>query len=275
MTGAPPLPESGTPHLVIEDRGDDVLLATLNRPEAKNAVSFEMWQGLARLLDYLESGTPARALVIDGAGGFFSIGGDLKIPPARGRGALALAARLEWGQRVIARLRRLPVPVIAAIEGGAYGVGWSLAMACDLLFASTSARFAAPFVDLGLAPDGGAAWFFCRQLGRARAAELLFSGRTIEAPEAAALGLLSRTCEPGTATRTAVAFAAGIGKGNRHAVELTKRLLHAAEGGDLESTHALELAYCAALQDGDELKRAREAFVKSRAGAANARSRGA
>jgi enoyl-CoA hydratase/carnithine racemase len=251
--------------LNIERRDDGVVLATLNRPEAKNAVSFELWQAFAALLDELEQQTPARALVLTGADGFFCIGGDLKMPPARGEGALAPATRLEWGQRVIARLMRLPIPVIAAIEGGAYGIGWSLALACDLIIAADNAKFGAPFVDVGLNPDGGAAWFLIQRIGRHKAAELLFAGRTIEADEALALGLASRLSKPGAALTDALALATGLGKGNRHAVELTKRLLHSAESSDLAGVHAMELAYCAILQEGDELARARAAFAAARA----------
>lgn len=247
--------------LLVERRANDVVVATLNRPEANNAVSFEMWQAFSALLDELERDTPARALVVTGAGNLFSTGGDMKIPPARGEGALAPATRLEWGQRVIARLSRLPIPVIAAVEGGAYGVGWSLVLATDLIIASETAKFAAPFVDFGLNPDGGAAWFLTERIGRHRAAELLFSGRTVSAQEALTLGLVSRLAKPGAALADALALADGIGKGNRHAVELTKRLLHTAENGDLAATHALELAYCSILQRGDELARARASFA--------------
>ncbi len=257
--------DTGTSRLVVEAPADGVVLVRLNRAEAKNAVSFEMWREFSALLDKLEHETPARALVLHGAGNFFSIGGDLKIAPAAGEGALALATRLEWGQRVISRLRRLPIPVIGAVEGGAFGVGWALLMSCDLIIAAENARFGAPFVDFGLTPDGGAAWFLTQRVGRHVAAELLFSGRTIEAPEAKSLGLLSTLCPPGAAVERALAMASSIGKGNRHAVELTKRLLQGAESGDLEACHALELAYCAILQDGDELARAREAFAAARA----------
>jgi enoyl-CoA hydratase/carnithine racemase len=253
------------PRLAVETLADGVVLARLNRPEAKNAVSFEMWREFSALLDKLETETPARALVLYGADNFFSIGGDLKIAPAAGEGALALATRLEWGQRVIARLRRMPIPVIGAVEGGAFGVGWALLMSCDLIIAAEDARFGAPFVDFGLTPDGGAAWFLTQRIGRHATAELLFSGRYIDAKEAKALGLVSTISAPGAALDTARSFASAIGKGNRHAVELTKRLLHGAETGDLEACHALELAYCAILQDGEELARARAAFAAARA----------
>jgi len=254
--------DSGTDRLRVEYQHEDVVLVTMNRPEAANAVSFEMWQGFSTLLDQLEQETPARAVVLTGAGHVFSTGGDVKIPPARGEGALAPATRLEWGQRVIARLRRLPVPVIAAVEGGAWGIGWSLALACDLVFAADNVRFGAPFVHFGLTPDGGACWLLTRQLGRQRTAELVLSGRDVEANEALALGLVTQLCPPGSTLDTALTFAQTIGAGNRHAVELSKRLLHSAdEGGSLDASHMLELAYCAILQRGDELQRARDAYA--------------
>ena len=257
---------SESPELLFDRNDDDVACITLNRPRAKNTVSFAMWEEFSRALDRLEQDTPARMLVICGAEGYFSNGGDVKLPPARGDGALALAARLEIGQRIISRVRALPIPTVAAVEGGAFGVSWSLAMACDMIFAAQDARFGAPFLDFGLVPDGGAAWFLTRQLGRARAAEIIFSGRTLDAAEAMSLGLISRIVAPGTAVQEAMALGASIGGGNRHAVELTKRLLNQAESGDLATTHALELVYCHSCQAGEEVPRARELF-KARAAA--------
>ncbi|WP_336962719.1 enoyl-CoA hydratase/isomerase family protein [Sphingobium aquiterrae] len=262
------------PEVLVEERSDGVVLLTLNRPRAKNTVSFSMWEQFSVALDRLENGTPARMLILCGAQGYFSNGGDVKLPPARGEGALALAARLEMGQRIIARLRALPIPTVAAVEGGAFGVSWSLAMACDMIFTADDARFGAPFLEFGLVPDGGAAWFLTRQLGRARAAEIIFSGRTLDAAEALSLGLVSRIVPAGTAVDEALALGATIGGGNRHAVELTKRLLHQAENGDLAATHALELVYCHSCQAGEEVPRAREIFRARAAARAAAKAAG-
>jgi 2-(1,2-epoxy-1,2-dihydrophenyl)acetyl-CoA isomerase len=253
--------------LLVETLEDDIYRVTLNRPRSKNAVSFEMWAAFAALLDRIEADTPPRALILQGADGFFSIGGDVKVPPARGKGALAAAARLEQGQRVISRLRALPTPVIAAVEGGAFGIGWALAMSCDLVFASESAVFGAPFIDFGVVPDGGAAWLLTQRIGRMRAAELIFSGRTIPASEAHGLGLVSRLAPAGQVSDTALEFARNIGRGNRLATELTKRLLHTAETSDLAAVHALEVAYCAACQAGPEMENARRYFASLRKGA--------
>jgi enoyl-CoA hydratase/carnithine racemase len=255
------------PALLVEAPEAGVCRVTLNRPRSKNAVSFEMWAAFAALLDRLEADTPPRALILQGADGFFSIGGDVKVPPAGGAGARAPAARLEQGQRIIARLRALPAPVIAAVEGGAFGIGWALAMACDLVFASESAQFGAPFIDFGVVPDGGAAWFLTQRIGRARTAELLFSGRTISAQEAHAMGLVSRLAPAGHVGEEALAFARNIGRGNRLAAELTKRLLQTAESADLAAVHTVELAYCATCQVGPEMENARRYFASLRRGA--------
>ncbi len=252
---------TAVPPLLVERTGDDVVVITLNRRHAVNSVSFEMWEMFGAALDTLERETPARGLVLTGAGGFFSIGGDVKLGPARGAGALAPATRLEMGQRIVARLRRLSVPVIAAVEGGAFGIGWSLALAADMVFAADDAQFGAPFIDYGTVPDGGAAWLLERQIGRYRAAELIFSGRTIGAEEAARLGLVSRIVAKGGASDAAVAFLSNMAQGNRQAAELAKRLLHGAQDGGIETSHALELAYCAICQTGEEVARAKAAFI--------------
>jgi enoyl-CoA hydratase/carnithine racemase len=253
--------------LLVETPEPGIWRVTLNRPRSKNAVSFEMWAGFADLLDRLEADTPPRALIVQGADNFFSIGGDVKVPPARGEGALAPAARLEQGQRIVSRLRALPAPVIAAVEGGAFGIGWALALSCDLVFASESAKFGAPFVDFGVVPDGGAAWLLTQRIGRIRAAELIFSGRTISAADAYGLGLVSRLVPAGGVAEAALEFARNIGRGNRLAAEMTKRLLHTAETADLAAVHAQELAYCAIAQTGPEMENARRYFASLRKGA--------
>ena len=247
------------PELLLEHVEGDIVLLTMNRPQAKNTVSFTMWEEFSAALDAIERGTPPRAVILCGAQGHFSNGGDVKRPPSRGEGALALAARLEMGQRIIARLRALPCPTIAAVEGGAHGVSWSLALACDLVYCADNAQFSAPFIAYGLVPDGGAAWFLGRRLGRQKAAEIIYSGRTVHACEAETLGLVSRLLPPGSVGEEALAFARQLV--NRHAAELSKRLLHMAESSDLHGCHSLELVYCHTAQAGPEVKAAREAVL--------------
>jgi enoyl-CoA hydratase/carnithine racemase len=248
-------------HLLVERTDDGIVIAMLNRPKARNTVSFAMWAGLERLVAELEDESPARALILTGAEGYFSSGGDVKIPPARGEGALQKGKRLEIGQRVLSRIQALPIPVIAAVEGGAYGIGWGMALSCDLLFAGTGVQFGAPFVKMGIIPDGGLAWMLTRELGRRRAADLLLSCRTIGAAQAYDLGLVTQVVADGTALETALEFARTMGEGNVQAIELTKRMIHTAETSDRASSLAQELAYCQITQGGEELARAREAFI--------------
>jgi enoyl-CoA hydratase/carnithine racemase len=233
-----------SPDLLVERDEHDVVAIVLNRPRAKNTVSFAMWEAFADALTGIENGSPPRAIVIRGAEGYFSNGGDVKNPPARGEGALARGKRLEMGKRVIA-----------------WGVSWGLALACDVLFAGRNAVFGAPFVSLGLTPDGGVAWYLTRQIGRRRASEILFSGRTVSAEEAFSLGLVSRLVPDEEVASAAFSFARGIGEGNRQAVELTKRMIHQAEGSDLAGAQALELAFCHLTQGSEEAAKAREAFL--------------
>lgn len=253
--------ETGAPDLLVEQPDEGIFVLRLNRPRAMNAVSFEMWERASAALDQLEAETP-RAVIVAGADNFFSAGGDMKAVPGRGEGALAQAARLQMGQGIIARLRALPALSIAAVEGRAIGFGWGLALSCDLIIAAEDAVFSAPFIRLGLVPDGGVSYYLARRVGRHRAAELLFSGRDLTATEALALGLASRVVSAGTAVAEAIAFSKRIGP--RHAAELTKRLLHVAEVSDIAEVQALEAAYCHIAYLDEESKDARAAFAARR-----------
>ena len=254
------------PVIRIDEPVEGIFVLTLNRPRARNAVSFDLWEELNSALNKAESASPPRAIIITGAEQFFCAGGDLKTPPARGDGAVAPAARLDLGQRVITRLRALPIPVIAAVEGGAYGIGWSIALACDMIISSDQAKFCAPFLSLGLIPDGGFVWLLRRQLGLYKASEIIYSERVVMADEALSLGLVSHMVPAGTAVEAAVEFADKIGKGNRHSVELTKRLLQASENTDLKSYNALELGFGVICQNSDEVARVRAARAAKKKG---------
>ncbi|MFC7048791.1 enoyl-CoA hydratase/isomerase family protein [Emcibacter nanhaiensis] len=248
---------SEEPTVLVEEKDNDILLITLNRPRSRNALNLQVWEELDAAVRKAEGATPPRAVILTGAGGFFSAGGDLKSTPALGDGALAPAARLELGQKIIRRLHDLPVPVIAAVEGGAYGIGWSLALAGDLIISSDEARYCAPFLSLGLVPDGGCVWFLRRKLGAYQASEIILSERVVDANEASDLGLVSKLVPAGSAIDTAIKMAAGFAKGNRHSVELTKRLMRDADGSDLAASHAQELAYCSICQTGPEVAKMR------------------
>ncbi len=232
------------PMVVVEDR-DGVALILLNRPAQRNSLRYESW---TQLSGALSDAADARAIVIAGAEGFFSAGGDLKTGPAHGSGPLGPAGRVEHAQQVMAQLRAVQVPTLAAVEGAAVGLGWSLALSCDLVVAARDAFFSAPFVARAVVPDGGLAWRLTQQLGRHRAASLLLRGRRLSAPDAHGLGLVTDLAEPGTAVDDALAIAAELAPADSGAVELTKRLIASVEAAQLASFEPLELAIATVAQ---------------------------
>lgn len=241
-----------------------VVTITLERPEVRNAVGWQSWRELGAALDEVGADTRCRAVVLSGSGGSFCAGGDLGSSPSHGVGLGAPAARLSLGQRVLRDLLRLPVPVLAAVEGPAVGVGWSLALACDLVVVSREAVFGAPFVLRGLVPDGGAAWFLTRFLGRHRAARLLLTGERVSAPEAADLGLGTQLTDPGEALAAAMGTATTLARGAPEALRLTKGLIRSAE--DLSLDRYLEVEWLSATLDitGPDPAEGRTSFVEKR-----------
>ncbi|MDA2894952.1 enoyl-CoA hydratase/isomerase family protein [Mycolicibacterium sp. BiH015] len=235
---------SDEPLVLLERRGG-IALILLNRPDQRNSLRYESWTELS---DALAQVHDARGVVLAGNGGFFSAGGDLKTGPAHGDGPMGPAGRVEHAQQVMARLREVPVPTIAAVEGAAVGLGWSLALSCDLVVAARDAFFSAPFVARAVVPDGGLAWRLTQQLGRHRASSLLLRGNRLSADDAHRLGLVTDLAEPGAAVDDAVAIARELEGADPGACELTKRLIASVEAVGLASFHPVELAVATVAQ---------------------------
>lgn len=235
------------PLVLREDRGA-VALLWLNRAAQRNALRYESWTELSEHLAVLAEDPDVRGVVVAGAGGFFSAGGDLKTGPAHGAGPLGPAGRVEHAQRVMEQLKAVPVPTVAAVEGAAVGLGWSLALACDLVVAASDAFFSAPFVARAVVPDGGLAWRLTHQLGRQRASALLLRGSRLAAPDAAQAGLVTELAEPGSAVEVALALLDELASADAGAVEMTKRLISSVEAAQLAAFHPLELAMATVAQ---------------------------
>ncbi|HYJ80840.1 MAG TPA: enoyl-CoA hydratase/isomerase family protein, partial [Longimicrobiaceae bacterium] len=162
---------------------DGVAWITLNRPERLNAFAGSMRDDLHDAVARADEAADVRVLVITGAGRGFCTGADVEVMAdllARGDDA-AFGALVEAGMRVVSRLARVGKPVIAAVNGAAAGAGASLAPACDLRIASDRASLGITFNRIGLHPDWGATWFLPRLVGRGRAAELVMTGRMVDA----------------------------------------------------------------------------------------------
>lgn len=219
---------SGYTTLTLDRPTEGVAVATLNRPERLNAITFAMFEEWRALCDEVAADDGIRALVVTGAGRAFCAGLDLAdaatltdmTVPEMMRG------QESWADATAA-FHRLAKPVIAAVNGAAAGAGFSLALAADIRLAAPEARFNAAFVRIGLSGgDCGSSWFLPRIVGLGRAAEILLTGRFVGAEEAASIGLVNRVVPAEELLDQAVATAQQIAAHTPFGVMLTKRVLH-------------------------------------------------
>jgi 2-(1,2-epoxy-1,2-dihydrophenyl)acetyl-CoA isomerase len=167
---------------------------TLNRPDALNAWTRELGEDLRSALEHAAESSEARAIVLTGAGRAFSSGADLKTDvalTADGKPDVLTPLR-EVYNPLILRVRTIPKPVLAAVNGPAVGIGFSLALAADLMIAAESAYFLLAFVNIGLGLDGGASAFLSARVGHTRAFELAYLGERLPAARALEWGLVNR-----------------------------------------------------------------------------------
>lgn len=177
--------------LVADRLEGRVAILTLDAPEKMNAISVEMRDALITALQRRFLDDECSAIVLTGAGGNFSAGGDIKgARPAPEALARTMRHKLGRLQEMIRLIVSSPKPMIAAVEGKTFGAGMSLAVACDMVVASESAQFCAAFGRVGLLPDAGILYTLPRRVGAARAQQLLLSARSVEAREAREIGLV-------------------------------------------------------------------------------------
>jgi enoyl-CoA hydratase/carnithine racemase len=218
----------------VEDR---VAVVTLNRPDARNALTLEMKRALAELIPALGAAQAVGAVLLTGAGPAFCAGGDTKMMARDGKPPSfeERVAQLRWEHRIPAALHRLEKPTIAALPGPAAGAGFSIALACDLRVAGESAFVTTSYAKLALTGDYGASWFLTRLVGTARARELLFTGDRVNASECERLGLVNHVFPDADLEKEAFALAARIAAGPPIALRYMKDNLNRAVHGDLES----------------------------------------
>ncbi|MBC7679569.1 MAG: enoyl-CoA hydratase/isomerase family protein [Pseudorhodobacter sp.] len=214
--------------LTLERPTEGVAVATLNRPERMNAVTFQMFEEWQALCTEVAADDDVRALVLTGAGRAFCAGLDLAdASTLAGMTVPEMMKGQESWADATAAFHRLPKPVIAAVNGAAAGAGFSLALSADIRLASPAARFNAAFVRIGLSGgDCGSSWFLPRVVGLGRAAEILLTGRFVAADEAADIGLVNRVVPADDLLSEAVSLAEQIATNTPLGVMLTKRVLH-------------------------------------------------
>jgi enoyl-CoA hydratase/carnithine racemase len=203
---------------------------TFNRPDKRNAMSDDMRTEFIHALESIAADKTIRALVLTGAGKGFSAGGDIAGMERRMQAPTGEIAFNGWHrqQRVHhtqTLLHTMPKPTIAAVNGAAAGLGADTALACDFIIASEWASFSWSYIHRGIIPDGGGMYFLPRRVGLAKAKELIFTGRKVNADEALALGIADRKTGADTLLADAQAWATELTQGSATALALSKTIL--------------------------------------------------
>jgi 2-(1,2-epoxy-1,2-dihydrophenyl)acetyl-CoA isomerase len=270
MTTQPQRLDTGTPELIAElDEG--VLTLTLNRPQARNAMSRAMNMALARQLAAAELDPAVRCIVLTGAGQGFCAGGDVKGMAASGDGTVGPRTideaihQQRLNQRETAgRLFRMPKPTLAALPGPAAGAGLSLALACDLRIMASTAIMTTAFARVGFSGDYGGTYFMTQLVGAAKARELYFLSERIGADEALRLGLTNWVCPPEELAERTRAIARRMAAGPTVAYRYMKENLNRAMAGDVEDCMDLEATHHVHCGQTEDHKEAARAFVEKR-----------
>jgi 2-(1,2-epoxy-1,2-dihydrophenyl)acetyl-CoA isomerase len=218
---------------VLVTRADGVVRIVLSNPGRKNALSNQMWAALHAFVEDAPRHPGDRVVVIEGADGDFCAGVDLA--GASTATHPTQLERLEWMNAVVLGVHRLPVPVIAKVDGVAFGIGMNLALACDLIVASDRARFCEVFIRRALSVDGGGTWLLPRLVGPALAKQLCFLGEEVDAVRAQRIGLVNQVTPAGELEAAAADIAARLARAPRLAIRQTKALLDQAWDHSLES----------------------------------------
>jgi 2-(1,2-epoxy-1,2-dihydrophenyl)acetyl-CoA isomerase len=252
---------------LIETIEDGVATLTFNRPERMNALSTPIMEGLLHGLPRLAGDPGVRVIVLTGAGRAFCAGGDVKSMAEGGeeRSAAEATARLRSRMEVSRILHELPKPTIAMINGPAAGAGLAFALACDLRIASASARLVTAFVKVGFSGDFGGSFFLTRLVGTAKARELYFTGRPVDAQEALSLGLVNRVVPDDQLADATMELARSLAQGPQIALSLMKRNLNCAESSGLAELLDMEAANQVLTGRTEDHREAAKAFVEKRA----------
>jgi enoyl-CoA hydratase/carnithine racemase len=241
---------------VIFERDPGLAIIRLNRPEKKNALTLAMYRALIEALDQADADDSVRVVLITGTSNCFTAGNDLAdFATATSEGPRDAVHFLE-------KLRATEKPSIAAVEGLAIGIGTTMLLHCDLVYAGASARFQLPFVNLGLCPEAGSSLILPTMAGHQRAAALLFFGEPFGAEEARSYGLVNQISLDGTVVEFAMSRARQLAQKPSAALRTTKALLRRHSASAVAEAMAIETRKFAELLQGPEAKQAMATFLE-------------
>lgn len=262
--------DTGTTDLLAEiDGGVGVL--TLNRPDARNAMSGAMNEGLRNMLAQFELDPKVRCIVLTGAGKGFCAGGDVKGMAESGDGTVgartidqAIHEQRVHQRATAGKLFKMPKPTIAALPGAAAGAGLSLALACDLRIMASNAIMTTAFARVGFSGDYGGTYFMTQLIGSAKARELYFLSERVSAEEALQLGLTNWVCEPEVLREKTMEIAQRLANGPAVAYRYMKENLNRAMAGEVDDCLDLEATHHVHCGQTEDHRNATKAFVEKR-----------
>lgn len=247
-----PVPETA-PNTDWHVDDDGIAWLTLTRPKYRNAINVQTLDELDGHLRTAATDDAVRCVVVTGQGKTFCAGGDLHVMQETMGDNFAVRDRLRHGlERVVLGLVGLEKPVVAAVNGQAFGAGWNLALACDLIIASREASFCQAFIKVGLVPDTGGTWLLPRLVGLHKAKELAMMGDTITAPQAEALGLVNHVVDHDDLMPWVTEYARSLARGPTRAHGMVKRAMQRAVDGSLQEALEFEAyaqGYCTTTDD--------------------------
>jgi 2-(1,2-epoxy-1,2-dihydrophenyl)acetyl-CoA isomerase len=251
---------------IIVTNEASIATVTLNRPEKLNAFAGHMRRDLADALEHAASDRSVRVVIITGAGRGFCAGADVAYMAElmERQDVDEFARLLGAGRRVLTTIREMTKPVIASINGPAYGAGFNLALACDLRIASASATFSQSFVKVGLHPDWGGTYFLPRVVPTNLACEMFFLGDAINAERAAQLGLVNRVVADAELATETLKLAERLGDAPFKSIAAAKHAVYMSEGSDLERMIQYETEAQLQCFQSPEARERVQAFIEKR-----------
>lgn len=221
---------------VQADINNHILTVRINRPERKNALTHAMYTALGDAIEQAEADASIRCVLFTGSDECFTAGNDLS--------DFASGLPGDFKETPVGRflllLANANKPIVASVNGPAVGIGTTMLLHCDMVFAGSNAGFKMPFASLGLCPEGGSSLLLPSWLGRVRAAELLMLGETFNADDAHRLGLINRVCEPATTEAAALEACQKLASQPPAAIRATKQLLSSPTHEELTATMLAE-----------------------------------
>lgn len=252
-------------HIQVAE-AEGIATITLNRPDKLNAFIGHMRRDLAEALEHAGSDRGTRVVIITGAGRAFCAGGDIAFMAElmQRRDADEFSRILGAGRRVILAIRQMTKPVIAAINGPASGAGCNLALACDLRIAANTATFSQSFAKVGLHPDWGGTYFLPRLVTPNKACEMFFLGESIDANEAAHLGIVNQVVAPEELESATMQLAQRLRGAPPIALAAAKHAVYMSQAADLEEMLRYETEAQLRCFDSDDGHEGVHAFLEKR-----------